>query len=338
MALRWTNGWPKALVIGAVMLACGAALLSACSGGGNSSVITCHANGGSGCGGPTLAPDSGSDSGSTSSLYTQLLNAKFDQAPKGYGRASFSSQSLDSTNRSNGVNGIVKVTFSGSSDYLLLAVYDSAEESGQGAQDFSNMLPSGSARTFLPFLPNADCATGQNAATCGIVEGQVLVVSVAPSGMNGASTLVQAGDQLAISYEGSAPNPSPKTAPASSGQLDACSLLTASEAESALQTSNITPRPDPLGNCNYQSASETDGGIEIQPEAGGATKYNFDKQQNNGFQSQDLSGIGDKAWAFFSAAGSTQVHILKGNNYVIVIVPGSLNTAKAVAKEVAGRM
>ncbi|MGH2633239.1 MAG: hypothetical protein ACRDG3_07500, partial [Tepidiformaceae bacterium] len=120
------------------------------------------------------------------------------------------------------------------------------------------------------------------------------------------------------------------------GQADGCSLLTASEAEAALHVSNITPRPDSFGNCSYKGASETDGGIEISPEDGGASKYNFD--HSNIDNPQDLSGIGDKAFAFVSAAGFTEIHILKGGNYVVVNFPGALSAARTIAKEVAGRM
>ena len=294
-----------------------------------------------GCGGaPTAVPttdgsDGGSGSQSASALYKQLLNGKFDQSPKGYGTATFKSQSLDDTDRSDGVNGIVKITFRGSSDYLLVAVYNSEDQANQASQDYSDMLPSGGDRQFLPFLPGADCATGQGHASCGIQEGSVLVVSMADN-MTGASNLIQSGDALATSYQGEAANPSPDASPSADSAAGGCSLLTASEAEAALHVSNITPHPDAFGNCSYKGTSETDGGIEVLPEVAGASKYGFD--HSNIDHPQDLSGIGDKAFAFASAAGFTEIHILKGDKYVVVNFPGSLSAAEKVAKEVAGRM
>ena len=349
MTHQWTSRALKPAAIAAVTLAFGAVLISAC--GGNKplplvptpmdtpSVIACDASGSNGCGGaPTAVPTSdgsGSNSDSASALYKQLLKGKFDSSPKGYGSASFKSQSLDDTDRSNGVAGVVKITFSGSSDYLLVAVYNSIEQTGRGSANFSGQLPAGSSERFLPYLPNADCATGGGRAECSIQEESVLVISVAAD-MTGASTLIQSGDQLAQSYQGASASSSPTDSPTSSGQADGCSLLTASEAAAALHASSITPRADSFGNCTYQDVFSSNGSIEIQPEDGGASKYDFD--HSNIDHPQDLSGIGDKAFAFVSAAGFTEVHILKGSHYVVVNFPGSLSAAEKVAKEVAGRM
>ena len=343
----------KSAALTAATLASGALLIGACGGNGSSnsilpftntpvptpSVLACGASGGEGCGGaPTAVPTadgSGSGSNSASALYKQLLQGRFAQSPKGYGSASFKAQSLDDTERSDGVAGVVKVTFSGSSDYLLVAVYNSIEQTGLGSADFSTQLPEGSAQQFLPYLPDAVCATGGGKAACSIQEESVLVISVATD-MTGASTLIQNGDQLVTSYQGVAPNQSPASSPTSTGQLDGCSLLTASEAAAALHASSIAPRPDSFGNCTYQDVFSSNGSIEIEPEDGGASKYAFD--HSNITNPEDVSGIGDKAFAFVSAAGFTEVHILKGSNYVVVNFPGSLSAAEKVAKEVAGRM
>ena len=339
----------------AALLALGVVLLSAC-GSNSPSVITCQASDSNGCGAPSVIPcdsadtnggcggaptaaptgdGSGTGGQSASALYKQLLKGKLDPSPKGYGSASFKSQSLDDTDRSDGVDGIVKITFGGSSDYLLVAVYNSQAQASQGSQDYSDMLPSGGARQFLPYLPGADCATGGGHASCGVQEGSVFVISVA-NDMPGAAALIQSGDKLVASYQGDSVTSSPEDSPSSTAQADGCSLLTASEAEAALHVSDITPRADSFGNCTYQDVFSSAGSIEVQPEDGGASKYSFD--HSNIDHPQDLSGIGDKAFAFVSAGGFTEIHILKGGNYVVVNFPGSLSAAEKVAKEVAGRM
>jgi len=163
----------------------------------------------------------------------------------------------------------------------------------------------------------------------------VFVISVA-SDMPGAAALIQSGDKLVASNQGDSATSSPGDSPSSTAQADGCSLLTASEAEAALHVSDITPRADSFGSCTYQDVFSSAGSIEVQPENGGASKYSFD--HSNIDHPQDLSGIGDKAFAFVSAGGFTEIHILKGGNYVVVNFPGSLSAAEKVAKEVAGRM
>ncbi len=330
------------LLVAAILIA---TLLVACGGGGGSN--NSNDTGGGGTGGNSGGSTGGSNqpSGQTvvnpQTVFNQLKAARFSKTPTGYGTVSYSQQAPDATDKTNGIVGIVQITFSGSSDALLLAVYGSNDQAAAGMQNYSNLLPSGSARKFLPYLPDADCADGQGGGACGIQSGLILVIAKSKAVAGGAAVLVEAGKALADSVQAKDIVPATGANPTGSSGSDACKLLTASEAASALKTSAVTQRTDLLGNCQYLSQQSPTNSVNLQPDSGGPSKYDFDR--NRVTPVQDVTGVGDRAFIFVSQASFVELHILKGNNYVVVVLyndadPNLTATATALGKIIAKRM
>ncbi len=273
-------------------------------------------------------------------LFKELKAARFAKTPQGYGTVTYGEQAPDATDKTNGVVGIVRITFSGSTDALLLAVYGNADQSAAGMQNYSSILPTGNARAFLPYLPDADCANGQGGSACGIQSGLILVIAKSAN-LNGAAVLIEAGKVLADSLQAKDIVPTTTGNPTGSSGAASCKLVTASEAASALKTSAVTQRVDLLGNCQYVSQQSPTDSVNLLIDSGGPSKYDFD--HNRISAAQDVSGIGDRAFIFVSQAPFVELHILKGNNYVVVTIynegdsslPASIT---ALGKIVAKRM
>jgi hypothetical protein len=161
------------------------------------------------CGGSSAPSSSGQSDSSSQALFKKLLAARFAEAPQGYGAPTYGQQALDAIDKDNGLVGIVKITFAGTSDTLLFGVYSDLGKATTAAQDFSGLLPSGGARKSLPYLPGAICADGSTGGTCGIQAGVVFVLAAAKSVDGGAGTLVQAGDVLVNQILAASPSPTP---------------------------------------------------------------------------------------------------------------------------------
>ena len=327
-----------AVLLGAAILI--ATLLVACGGGGGNKVTVTTGGSGGSTSGSNSSTGSNAPSGQASvsgaTLFKELKAARFSKTPQGYGNVSYGEQAPDATDKTNGVVGIVKITFSGSTDALLLAVYGNADQAATGMQNYSSILPTGSSRKFLPYLPDADCADGEAGSACGILSGMVLVIAKA-SNINGAAALIEAGKALADSVQVKDVAPTP--AGSTSGDAATCKLVTAAEAASALKTTAVTQRVDLLGNCQYVSQQAPTNSVNISIDTGGPSKYDFD--HNRISAAQDVSGIGDRAFVFVSQAPFVELHILKGNKYVILTIynegdsnlPTSVQTlGKIVAK------
>ena len=303
-----------------------------------------------GCGGSTSTPNAAAQTaatqrpagGASQALFDKLLAAKLSP-PRGYGAASASPQELTGDDKTSGLLGIVKITFAGSSDTLRLGVYGTADQASAAGMTFSQALPAGGSRKFLPYLPDAICAETSKGGACGIQQGVVFLYATAQSVDNGASALVQSGNQLVEDLQGA---PAPAAAPASSSAdsgsgADTCALLTSAEAASALHAPNVTVTRQALGICDIKAPSRAGDGITIQPDDGGPSKYAFDRNRISNVR--DVSGVGDKAFVFASVAGFDELHILKGSRYVVVMVVSSgdralLDTTVSVGKLIAGRM
>ena len=319
-----------------------ATLLVACGGGGNNG--STEGAGNSGAGGAVSSGGSTQPSGQTvvnpQTEFKQLEAARFSQLPQGYGTASYGEQAPDSTDKANGIVGIMRITFSGSSDALLLAVYNSPDQANKAMQSFSNLLPTGNARKFLPYLPDADCADASGGGACGILSGNILVVAKSKQVANGAAALIEAGKAMADSVQGKDIVPAGSSASGDNTSA-ACKLITPDEAQSALKATAVTQHVDRLGNCQYASAQSPTDSVNLQPDSGGASKYAADHSRLTGVK--DVNGVGDKAFLFVSQAPYVELHILKGNNYVVLTVYNEhdadlTGTVTALGKLVAKRM
>lgn len=123
--------------------------------------------------------------------------------------------------------------------------------------------------------------------------------------------------------------------------LDACKLLTKSDAETALGQPVRDPRRDSSNSCFYGSESVPGDSVMIQLVDGGAEKLEFDRSRLP--KSVPQTGIGSAAFAFVSPAGFVQLSFVKENQYVALMVnkrkdSNLLEATKALATRVAANL
>jgi hypothetical protein len=121
--------------------------------------------------------------------------------------------------------------------------------------------------------------------------------------------------------------------------VDTCALTTAAELQAIVHQPVRGPVPAGPGICAWQIGGMN--AISIQYNATG--QAGFDNAKSRTTNTVALSGIGDAAFAFVSAAGFVQVDVVKHNRFVVVIDQGGgaatrLAAAKAIAAKVASRL
>jgi len=120
---------------------------------------------------------------------------------------------------------------------------------------------------------------------------------------------------------------------------DTCRLLTTEEISAALHESIQAPQSMPFGGCLWRG-SGTD---SVTLEAPGTGRPGFDNAEQRVSPIIPLSGIGDAAFAFVSAAGFVEIGLLKADGFFTVLVQtrdakAARSVAELLASKIAGRL
>jgi hypothetical protein len=123
----------------------------------------------------------------------------------------------------------------------------------------------------------------------------------------------------------------------SSALPDACTLVTATDIQSALGASPLTPpKTDSDGQCAYASATESNY-VNVQVE-GGQTTATFEKASSSAGPTQRITGLGDEA---FQNMGGGTVFVLKGATSVridVFLTTVSSSAVQSLAQTAIGRL
>lgn len=185
--------------------------------------------------------------------------------------------------------------------------------------------------------------------TCSTVSSALLIA--------GLSLLLAAcGGESSTSSGGPGGSSAPTTGPASgsgtanSGATvkDACDLVTREEAAAALgqpvNEAEVTYANAAKSDCNYTSVGNHGATVlYVQVDYGPRVRAAFDLAKQAYSAPQAMAGTGDAAFAIILGAPSAQVHFVKGDAYVIVVITNvadeaRLEKAKEAARRAAGRL
>lgn len=174
--------------------------------------------------------------------------------------------------------------------------------------------------------------------------------AVACGGGDDASSSDDGSDEPAVSSSSgdSGSQGSSKQADAGSG-IDACKLVTKADAASALgsevkASDSVAKQSGAQSDCQYLSASaDSPDNVYVQVASGKVEKDAFNVARDLYKDAKPLNGVGDSAFYVELGAPVVQVHILKGDRYLIIavldITPNdSVGAATALAKTAAGRL
>lgn len=120
---------------------------------------------------------------------------------------------------------------------------------------------------------------------------------------------------------------------------DPCGLLTTQEVGAALHEEVRPPQKMQTGGCIWRGA-ETD---NVTIEAPGTGRPGFENARSRMSPTVSLGGIGDAAFAFTSLAGFVEVGLVKGNNFLTVVVQtrsgkDTQAAARSLSAKIAGRL
>lgn len=192
---------------------------------------------------------------------------------------------------------------------------------------------------------------------CGIARANVFVLAISLSpgnphsntdepftGVRAANVLVFALKNLRRVSMEIGPLGENTPAPAVSAPPNPCSLLTSADAAAIMRSPVMRPRDDPYTKtCYYnaQSPMAAGDGVGLQLLDGGRSKFDFDHQRIS--YTKPLSGVGEEAFEFVSAAGFVQVYVLKGSQYFSVTLTNRndrnvARSAAELARQIASRL
>ena len=130
--------------------------------------------------------------------------------------------------------------------------------------------------------------------------------------------------------------------------IDACKLVTPTEAAAALgqsvQAATHTTTGSNRSDCNYSSTANSGSAVVyVLVTSGARAKTDYDVAKANLHAPQALSGIGEDAFAITLGAPVVQIHFYKDAAYVTVVVtnlndPQRMEKAKALAARAAARL
>lgn len=184
------------------------------------------------------------------------------------------------------------------------------------------------------------------------------------------SSLLIAGAGLLIaacSGSSAAPTDSGQAAPTGAGQVsanggaatgsspsgnatdrDACNLVTREDAAAALgqpvNEAEVTYANGARSDCNYTSVGNYGATVlYVQADYGPRVRATYDLAKQVFSSPQPVAGTGEAAFAIVLGAPSVQVHFVKGDAYVVVVITnvadeGRLEKAKEAAKRAAQRL
>jgi hypothetical protein len=241
--------------------------------------------------------------------------------------------------RQAGLIGQLEVSFQGNDPkakmgYFLFSDFTAASDFNR--KYLPPMIPG---QKLLAYPPMARCADVPNiGGYCDMwIQDDSVILSTVASQMDVASALIAAGfKQWSAIHNRIASQPPPPVKP---GGLDACSLITIDEAQSALHQQTQRPEADRVGGCNWR----TNSGDDITVQLPGTGRQGFDASKAHTSGTTPLPGIGDDAFFFASLAGFIQIDFIRNGHYAVLIYqcerdPDKLGTAKTLAAKIASRL
>jgi hypothetical protein len=288
------------------------------------------------------------------SLYKSLSSTTPGTMPNGFTGVDLNTIKPSDSDLQSGMIGIASLVFKGapppSTAEIRYAVFSQNKQARGFDVVFGQRL--GGQQEFLPYLPNASCASNSQMDLCGMASGNVYVITIAHGfvtantheqqvirGINAPGLLLYALKNLKQIRNniGQAPAAPQATASVDTSGSGPCALLTASLAAAAMR-SPVMPARNEMGTCFYGSQSSPGDGVSLQLIDGGRSKFDFD--HNRISYTRNLNGIGDAAFEFVSAAGFIQVYVLKGNTYFAITLTNqrdrnARNDANQLAREIA---
>jgi hypothetical protein len=279
-------------------------------------------------------------------LYEALLKTAPQNLPEGFSAPTISEGVVQDAEKSAGVLGFVQLVFAKDSKARINYVFfPSAEQAKQYSQFLAQQIAfSPGERKTLPNLPNADCIDREPEAQCNIPQDQIVIIALASKVDDGAAPLIQMAVDHLRAVKGTIQSEytaSSKTESTADNSLDPCSLVTQSDAETTLGQPVREARRDSANACFYGSQSNPGDSVMIQLIDGGTGKYEFDRSRVS--KPVSVTGIGDQAFAFVSPGGFVQLCMVKGNQYVALMVnkrrdSNLLDATKGLANRVAERL
>jgi hypothetical protein len=290
-------------------------------------------------------------------LYQALLNSR-PASIQGFSSPTVSAIKPDAADAGSGMFGGIDIVFTGANAKaeIRYAVFGQSSQAASYSQMVSQKLTG--SRIFFPFMPGADCVESSGNELCAMQDRNVLVLAIA-NGVARADTHEQqtvkgisAGNlvQSAVTHlqsvrasigESTAHRETAASSESSPKMPDPCAILTSADAAAVIGSGVDSPRKDRTGTCYYQSQSAPGEGVTLELMEGGRDKFDFDRGRLIG--AAPLSGIGDSAFEFASAAGFVQVYAITGSRYFTVMVfnhrdPNSRQTAANLARTIASRV
>ena len=136
--------------------------------------------------------------------------------------------------------------------------------------------------------------------------------------------------------------------PGATTDRDACTLVTREDAAAALgqpvNEAEVTYANAAKSDCNYTSVGNYGATVlYVQADYGPRARATYDLAKQVYSASLAVAGTGDAAFAIVLGAPSAQVHFVKGDAYVTVVITnvadeGRLEKAKEAAKRAATRL
>jgi hypothetical protein len=209
---------------------------------------------------------------------------------------------------------------------------------GQHFYDTHAALPGGQPITFPPTARCTVKDSGHGLCTA-LLENKLVLITA--DAVNGGSQAIGAIGAAYRHYENALTAIGSSEAPSNPSEAAALSIceLAKSDEVAALLGGAATPSEDPLGNCIWRG----NGGaiLTISPDPGGPGKFDLDLKTLYGVRT--VSGVGDQAYAFVSAAGFIQFGFTVGSRYITLIVqnpadPTLLADTKLLAAKIAARL
>ncbi|MBI5284530.1 MAG: DUF3558 family protein [Chloroflexi bacterium] len=132
------------------------------------------------------------------------------------------------------------------------------------------------------------------------------------------------------------------TAAASSSTLDACTLVTKAQIESAVGATVLDPKPEQVANlssCSFDDPTSPIFSVVTVSVLTGArdgdAREIFDLAKKNGNDPQAVAGLGEDA---FWDDVLSDLNIVQGKYEITIDVPGDSADPLSVAKEIAGKV
>jgi hypothetical protein len=268
-------------------------------------------------------------------LYTRLVNTTPTNLPSGFSSATPTAVSQNFP----GLIGEVDLVFHGGDPKARLVFFVFNDFNSASEFNRKHLPPFIRGQKLLAFPPMARCINAPNeTGYCDmwVQDSNVIMTAAASKIDGGADALMAFGFRYLNSISQNAasqPAPAPKT-----GGIAPCSLVTQEEVESALKQRVGPPEPDKVGGCNWRGAGD---GLTVQVFDTG--RAGFDAAKSHSVGTTSFTGIGDEAFGFVSLAGFVQINLIKNGRYVAITLqsqrdPSKLETAKTLARKIAGRL